>query len=71
MFLYLANNIIVSAKMDSAVLLMGKKTAIHLEIVQNKNEKGVLQRPRMDQGRSSQLPEAPENEDRVREAESW
>ena len=38
----IANNIIVSAKMDSAVLLMGKKTAIHLEIVQNKNEKGVL-----------------------------
>lgn len=35
-----AGNTIIKAKMDSAVLLMGKKTAIHLEIVQNKGEHG-------------------------------
>lgn len=37
-----AGNTIVKAKMDSTVLLMGKKTAIHVEIVQNKGEKGYF-----------------------------
>lgn len=38
-----ANQTIVTAKMDSATLLMGKKTSIHLEIVQDKGLKGFLQ----------------------------
>lgn len=38
-----ANQTIVTAKMDSATLLMGKKTAIHLEIVQDKGVTGFLQ----------------------------
>lgn len=35
-----AGNVLVTAKMDSALLLMGKKTAIHVEIVQDKGDKG-------------------------------
>ena len=41
-FTAMAGNVIVSAKMDSAVLLMGKKSAIHLEIVQDKGAIGCL-----------------------------
>ncbi len=41
-FTSMARNVIVTAKMDSAVLFMGKKTPIHLEIVQNKGEQGFL-----------------------------
>ena len=41
-FTAVAGNVIVSAKMDSAVLLMGKKSAIHLEIVQDKGAIGRL-----------------------------
>ena len=38
-----ANQTIITAKMDSATLLMGKKTTIHLEIVQDKGAIGILQ----------------------------
>ncbi len=37
-----AGNTIVSAKMDSSLLLMGKKTSIHVEIVQDKGSKGYF-----------------------------
>lgn len=37
-----ASNTLVSAKMDSTVLLMGKKTAIHVEVVQDKGAKGYF-----------------------------
>ena len=37
-----AGNTLITTKMDSALLLMGKKTAIHLEIVQDKGAKGFL-----------------------------
>lgn len=37
-----AGNTIVSAKMDSTLLLMGKKTSIHVEIVQDKGSKGYF-----------------------------
>ena len=37
-----AGNALVSAKMDSSLLLMGKKTSIHLEVVQDKGNKGYF-----------------------------
>lgn len=37
-----AGNTIISAKMDSTLLLMGKKTSIHVEIVQDKGIKGYF-----------------------------
>lgn len=37
-----AGNTLITTKMDSTLLLMGKKTAIHLEIVQDKGAKGFL-----------------------------
>lgn len=37
-----ANNTLINAKMDSTLLLMGKKTAIHVEVVQDKGQKGVF-----------------------------
>lgn len=37
-----ANNTLINAKMDSTLLLMGKKTAIHVEVVQNKGQKGFF-----------------------------
>lgn len=37
-----AGNTLITTKMDSAVLLMGKKTAIHVEIVQDKGQKGFF-----------------------------
>ena len=37
-----ANNTLINAKMDSTLLLMGKKTAIHVEVVQDKGQKGFF-----------------------------
>lgn len=37
-----AGNTLITSKLDSTLLLMGKKTAIHLEIVQDKGAKGFL-----------------------------
>lgn len=37
-----ANNTLINAKMDSILLLMGKKTAIHVEVVQDKGQKGFF-----------------------------
>lgn len=37
-----AGNTLVTTKMDSTLLLMGKKTAIHVEIVQDKGAKGFF-----------------------------
>lgn len=41
-FTAIGGNTLVTTKMDSTVLLMGKKTAIHVEIVQDKGEKGYF-----------------------------
>lgn len=37
-----AGNTLITAKMDSTLLLMGKKTAIHVEVVQDKGAKGYF-----------------------------
>ena len=37
-----ANNTLINEKMDSTLLLMGKKTAIHVEVVQDKGQKGFF-----------------------------
>lgn len=37
-----ASNTLITAKMDSTLLLMGKKTAIHIEVVQDKGAKGFF-----------------------------
>ncbi len=44
----LAGPVIFKAKMDSATLLMGKKTAIHIEIAQDKNAMGYFVNERID-----------------------
>ena len=38
----MCGNVQLSAKLDSALLLMGKTTAMHIEIVQDKNVKGYF-----------------------------
>ncbi|MBQ1724825.1 MAG: cell wall anchor protein, partial [Muribaculaceae bacterium] len=43
-----AGNTIIKAKMDSTTLLMGKVTAIHVEIVQDKGVQGFLLADRLD-----------------------
>lgn len=39
-FVQAAGNVTISAKLDSAVLLMGKQTALHIELAQDKNAVG-------------------------------